>query len=464
MTGLEVLPPPTQRLLGEPLALQPFMQAAELRSLAAPTDGPDVEVLARTERNGISTTELTFLTDAHQGRPIRMHGYISRPVDTAAPLPPLLLIPGGGRRPRPRPPTGWRAKLGVTVLGVDWIGVGTHRRSRGSTLGGTPSTTTTTSVRPFRCTTCVLSAGDRGAARADGVDRASRLGVIGNSWGGFYTLLLGGIDPRFRSPERELRLRLPRPRMPPDLARADGADGARESRDLAGTFDPGRRAHLSTADVLYAQATNDRYFSLEGRCAPTTPSREKRACSLRETRITRCTRTSGSRCSASAIAGPLPPRCPSRAAWVPGTTTVEVTRSETALRRVRQRHVLGREIHAVGRAALAGAVARRGDSWTAEIPIVDSGREMWFYGHADDARRMAASSPVLGRPVRTGLRASDHRPCPDSTSLPSPFGTCRSAIPTIPSSASSKTGGTGLTITFDDADELRALPTASKAT
>ncbi len=382
-------------LLGRSDERLPYLEPAdllgEIRASAPPVEW---RVFSESELHGSRVTEIRFPTETFGGRDVFMHGYLCRP--EAAVAPPVLMIPGG-RGQLEVAEAAWHATgLGACVLAVDWIGVGGS-----SDVGLSPP-----AAHAFR-----YSGGDfrtsyqfhnlRAFVQATEVLLAqpsldpSRLAVAGSSWGGFYSLLLAGLDPRFRHARpvfgcgfleqgcHQLWQAQLSTMTPPDVEQWRRA------------FDPGRRAHLIEADVVYIQATNDRYFGLEGTMRTYHELEGTKRLVL--ARNQDHTAHPYHRLSVGALraqqSGRLDEVVPEvEAHWLPGTAIVAVSAPVGASAAVC--YSCGSYAPWSSRLWRRAEARRDGDGWVAELPVVDPGREIWFYGHVDLENGGVGSSAV----------------------------------------------------------------------
>src|SRR5207237_1227564 len=94
-----------------------------------------------------------------------------------------------------------------------------------------------------------------------GVDR-DLLMAVGGSWGGFYSLLLAGVDRRLKHIFVTYGCGFLDTECHNSWASYFSSMPTEKAEEWLRAFDPGRRAHLITASVFYQQATNDKYYSL----------------------------------------------------------------------------------------------------------------------------------------------------------------------------------------------------------
>lgn len=397
------------RLLGQTDDAFDFVEPAEaLAEWRQGMPAASVETLNESEARGVRTTEVRFLTGTHEGRPVYMHGYLCRPQRQDA-LPPTLLIPGGGGKFAPELPTWQAQQTGACVLSVDWIGVG------GSTdIGLFPpaahvfrfaSHDIRTSYQYYNVR-ALLQALDVLVAQP-GVD-GSKLSVMGSSWGGFYSLLLGGLDSRIANIHATFGcgfLELGCHQIWESHLQTMDADDVELWRKW---FDPGRRAHLIESDVFFVEATNDRYFGLPAamRTYHRIRSRKRLLLVRNQDHSAQPYHRLGIEVARAQSQGAFPAVLPQvAAAWEPGTATVEVSvEAPSAIADVRVQYSAGEYAPWSARLWRSVRAHRSGDRWLADLPVVDPERELWFYGHVDCVDGTASSSPVLdARPVDLGV-------------------------------------------------------------
>lgn len=453
-----------QTPVGEVGAGRPFVEPAELLRLAAPDAEPDVKVLGRESARGVTTTEISFRTEVVDGHEIRMHAWLARPERADGPSAPLLLIPGGRAATQPDAVAWIAGETSMVVLGVDWIGGGLSSRVAG--------------LNPWA--NAIVFEGDdirssfqlhnlRGFLQATGVllaqpdVGADRLAAMGGSWGGFYSLLLAGIDTRFSALSitygagfLDLGCR--------QIWQAQMAAMSPEQVETwLRTFDPGRRAHLIEAAVFYAQATNDRYFSLDGTMATyhALAGPKRLLLAHNQDHSLHPYERLNLDAARAASEGRFPGAFPSlTAAWVHGTNVVEVSIADVELDgSVKVVHSAGSYAPWGARQWLEAGARRDGERWRAEIPIVEPSREIWFYGHADGGAGTAGSSPVFrATPAELGVDRPTARPVAGFDFGSNDLWRLPVGDPENPRLYRvSDDGRTGLSVIFDDSDELRAV-------
>jgi hypothetical protein len=438
--------------------VEPDELLGEIRADASPLDW---QVLSEEEHFGSRVTEVRFPTEVFAGRQVFMHAYICRP--PADLLPPLLLVPGGHGALDVQEAAWHATKIGCCVLSVDWIGVGGSSRlgleppaAHAFRFGDGDFRTSYQfhNLRAFVQATDVLLAQPH-------VD-AGRLAVAGSSWGGFYSLLLAGLDRRFRHARpvfgcgfleqgcNQLWQAQLESMAPGDVEQWRRA------------FDPGRRAHLIEADVVYIQATNDHYFGLEGTMRTYKEIAGPKRLVLAHNQDH--TAHPYHRLSVDAVsaqqAGRLDEVAPEvEARWLPGaaTASVSVGVPPEAVDAVAICHSSGSYGPWCARVWRRAEARWDGERWVAEIPVVDPDREVWFYGHADLANGGVSSSPV-GRAVP---REQGFTTATGATALRYDFSAERPydlpvGDPTEPPKRIVEMDGvTGVELTFEDGNYLR---------
>jgi hypothetical protein len=228
---------------------------------------------------------------------------------------------------------------------------------------------------------------------------ASRLAVAGSSWGGFYSLLLAGLDRRFRHARPvfgcgflELGCH--------QLWQAQLATMTPEDVEVwRQTFDPGRRAHLIEADVVYIQATNDRYFGLEGtmRTYHGIPGPKGLVLARNQDHSAHPYHRLSVAALSAQQSGTLGDLVPSvEADWLleSGAGAVSVAAPREAVAAVSICYSSGSYTPWAARLWRQAEAQWDGERWVAELPLADPAREIWFYGHADLANGGVSSSAV----------------------------------------------------------------------
>jgi 2-polyprenyl-3-methyl-5-hydroxy-6-metoxy-1,4-benzoquinol methylase len=386
-------------LLGLTEERLPYAEPEELLAgIRADAPAPEWLELSQSDTHGCRVTELTFRTELLAGRDVLMHGYVCRPSDDV--LPPVLLIPGGRGKIDPEVAAWHAARIGCCLLSVDWIGVGGS-----SQIGLEPPAQhafrfaghDVRASYQFHNLRAFVQALDVLLAQPS-VD-VSRLSVMGNSWGGFYSLLLAGLEPRIRHVRPVFGcgfLELGCHQIwQSHLASMEEEDVEQWRR----TFDPGRRAHLIAGDVVYVQATNDRYFGLQGtmRTYHEVASPKRLILARNQDHTAEPFHELGVAAVGRQVHPGLDDLVPYvDAVWRSGAPVVEIW-TDAVPERVREVSVAysgGSYTEWAARPWRTVPAKRAGDRWFAELPIVQPDRELWFYGHVELSNGGAGSSPV----------------------------------------------------------------------
>ena len=132
--------------------------------------------------------------------PISIHAWLVRPMSGAAVKPALILLHSLEVAESLAPAKAWARRLGLVILSIDGPG-------RGGSLGTSPSTEpgvlfrASPSVRGSWIHAYALAA-SRGMTYLRvlaGQISTSRVGVMGDGWGGVVALVMGGVDARLKA-------------------------------------------------------------------------------------------------------------------------------------------------------------------------------------------------------------------------------------------------------------------------
>ncbi len=375
-------------LLDDPPGQQDYIEPADLlHGIVSDTLPLDPEVLQSFEHKGADCTELRFLSEIHAGERIHMHAWLCRPRETAGPLPPVLLIPGGqGRIHRHDEPAWIAATARAVVLAVDWIGAGLSDSIAGLSPWANAMRFEGDYTQSFQYHNLRALMRATELLRSQPGVETERLMAIGGSWGGFYSWLLAGLDERFTHifPTYGCGFLDTEARCVWESYFA--SMGAEQTEQWLRAFDPGRRAHLIRAKVFYQHATNDRFYSLVA--AMETYRRvvtDKRLLLVRnQDHLTKPFNAQDVALLRSAIAGHEWDGMPQihAARWIEGTNLVEVEATDAAALELSVVFSGGSYTKSFARYWRQARVELRDGRYVAEIPVVDPARELWFYGHA----------------------------------------------------------------------------------
>ncbi len=152
------------------------------------------QTLRRDERDGIVTEEVRFHSETDGDKDVEIFAYFSYP-QGAQQLPAFIWNPGGlGQAARGYTET--PARRGYAVLCIDfpqpgYRSTGNYPINTGLELGDDPK-----AAPIYHGAVALLKAVSYLQSRPE-VDR-DRIGMAGASWGGFFTTLMVGIDPRLK--------------------------------------------------------------------------------------------------------------------------------------------------------------------------------------------------------------------------------------------------------------------------
>jgi 2-polyprenyl-3-methyl-5-hydroxy-6-metoxy-1,4-benzoquinol methylase/cephalosporin-C deacetylase-like acetyl esterase len=374
-------------LTGKPASVD-YIEPEELvRDIVTDQRPIETEVLEKWVEKEVECVELRLLSEIYKGEKIFMHGWLCRPLDEPGLLAPVLVIPGGrGEMPDARSPIWIAGTTRGVVLAVDWIGAG--RSSHLSDLspwrnamrfeGDYRNSYQYHNLRALmRATEVLLTQPD-----AD----VSQLTAVGGSWGGFYSWLLAGIDPRFKYIFPTFGCGYLDTEARQVWESYFTSMGPEKTEEWLKAFDPGRRVHLVKAAVFYQQATNDRFYSMPASMETYRRVRTEKRLLLayNQDHTTEPYYAQDTAMVRAVLDGAESEAMPEihSANWIPGTNLVEVEAARTDRVSLSVVFSAGSYTTSFGRYWREVPAQLRDGRYVAEIPVVDPKREIWFYGHA----------------------------------------------------------------------------------
>lgn len=171
----------------------PMETVFDLQAILAPP--LQARVLKLSEKNGIVTEEVMFHSENDGGKDVEIFAFFSYP-KKASKLPAYIWNQGGlGRASAER--TEFGAKRGYATLCIDfplpgYRSTGGYPITSGLEVGDDPK-----KAPIYHGAVALLRAVSFLESRPE-VDK-NKIGMAGSSWGGFYTTLMVGIDPRLKA-------------------------------------------------------------------------------------------------------------------------------------------------------------------------------------------------------------------------------------------------------------------------
>jgi hypothetical protein len=399
------------------LPLDPYIEPYELTSEVRAQPLPlEVEELGRETTQGVDVTELLLVSEIFNGKKVAMHAWLARPAylgvegPEATRLAPVMLIPGGlGVTPKEEAIHLVR-ECEVIVLGVDWVSAGlsplveelipwpNQFRFEGESYRDSYQFHNLNAL--MRATNFLLE---------QPFAEPSQLVAMGGSWGGFYTWLLAGLDPRFSYIFPTFGCGFLEAESHQVWESDMVSMGDEKLEEWLRAFDPARRVHLIEATVFYETATNDKFYSLlpamhtyrrvrtEKRLLLARnqdhfmdPHSEQDVAMLR-------TVLAGTVSADLPVVGGLQ--------WLPGTNRVEVSAELPRPASVSVVWSSGEYAPAFARHWKSADAEEVDGRWIAQIPVVDVNRELWLYAHViqEEPAFALSSEPVAIVPRDQGL-------------------------------------------------------------
>lgn len=390
--------------------------------------GADIQVLGESSDQFVDSRDLLVRTHRHAGEELWMHVVLATSKDCSPDRrgPGALVIPGGSGCLRPGIAE-WAARIfRGTVAAVDWLGRGRSTRVPGYDSENGPNFLHGRAYQEsFNYHNVNALARVFDVVATQPTVEATRLAVIGGSWGGYYSWMLASLDSRISyalptfgcggfSAGIDMRY---------TWEEAFRHIGDERREEWCRAFDVSRRVHEARARVYFETATNDKFFALPA--AMDTYHRGPRQRSLmlvnNQDHFTRPYNTQAYRLLrewvSDAGGDPLPHL--GSVLWDHGAPIASVACADAE--RVSFCVSEGDHVTPFGRTWRTVSAAREGDRWVAQLPIVDPQRSLWLYAHAERAHRntvAAASTPVWTTvPAEMGVRAPSAAPRTASVAL-----------------------------------------------
>jgi len=172
------------------------LPADSVFDIATLTSTPlDAEVLKSAEKDGIVTEEVRYHAEMDGTNRVDIFAFFSYP--KGATKLPAFIWNQGGLGQASTPMTEFGAKRGYAAMCIDfpmpgYRSTGGYPITSGVDLGDDPK-----KAPIYHGAVALLKAVSFLESRKE-VDK-ERIGMCGSSWGGFYTTLMGGVDPRLRA-------------------------------------------------------------------------------------------------------------------------------------------------------------------------------------------------------------------------------------------------------------------------
>jgi prolyl oligopeptidase family protein len=397
--------------------LDPYVEPAELTSEVQAQPLPlEVEELSTEVSQGVRTTELLLISEILDGQRLAMHAWLSRPAylgaegPEATRLAPVMLIPGGHGVTPAEEVVHVVRECEVVALGVDWISAGLSPRIEGLTPWPNQFRFEGESYRSsyqFHNVNALMRATN--FLLEQPFTDPGELMAMGGSWGGFYTWLLAGLDPRFTYIfptfgcgflEAECH----------QVWESDMVSMGDERREeWLQAFDPARRVHLIEASVFYQTATNDKFYSLLPAMHTYRRVRTEKRLLLARNQDHFMDPHSDQDVAMlrTILAGTVSADLPEveGLSWLPGTNRVEVRVELPRPASVSVVWSSGEYTPAFARHWRSVEAENEDGRWFADIPVVDVDRELWLYAHViqQEPPFALSSEPIAIVPREQGL-------------------------------------------------------------
>lgn len=218
-------------------------------------------MLKRTDKGDIITEEVRFHSEMDGDKDVDIFAYFSYPKG-ARKLPAFIWNPGGLSQAS----TYWTepgAKRGYAVLCIDfpntgYRSTGNYSINTGLHLGDDPR-----KAPIYHGAVALLKAVSYLETRPE-VDK-DRIGMGGSSWGGFFTTLMAGVDPRLKAATCLYgtgNLHLGNAWWDGTVRRVEGFPTPAERERWRKTLDPGWRLQHRKIPIAWFTATNDGFYFL----------------------------------------------------------------------------------------------------------------------------------------------------------------------------------------------------------
>jgi dienelactone hydrolase len=165
----------------------------------------DVEVLSSESIDGVTVEEIYFTSEIVNDKPVRVYGFLAKPEEPDGKVPGWLALHGGGGTANKEQAVNNARALGVVVFNIDWSA--SKKRAQRVTnadalekpelFGSTKFVEEDLSDFSARHTIRAISRCVDLLIAQEAVD-PERIAVGGGSWGGFLSLLVGGLDDRIK--------------------------------------------------------------------------------------------------------------------------------------------------------------------------------------------------------------------------------------------------------------------------
>jgi dienelactone hydrolase len=219
------------------------------------------KILARHQRDGIVTEEVRYHSENDRGKDVEIFAYFSY-AQGARNLPAFIWNPGGLGQANPQF-TVPGARRGYAVLCIDfpqpgYRSTGGYPINAGLDLGRDPR-----QAPIYHGAVALLKAVSYLETRPE-VDK-NRIGMAGASWGGFFTTLMIGVDPRLKVGSCLYgtgNLQIGNAWWDGDSRRGPDSPGPAERERWRKTLDPAWRLRTAKTPIAWFTGTNDRFYLL----------------------------------------------------------------------------------------------------------------------------------------------------------------------------------------------------------
>jgi dienelactone hydrolase len=227
----------------------------------------DIKIIEKKSRDNVSFQRFFFTSQRQNGKTFRIYAVSAIPA-VPGKYPMILHLHGGGQTASPQLVKRW-AKRGYACISFDWTANpgGKHDNKRPFSKFGKQTEAKTidyqfpekTEQSRVRYALIAARRALAWARKQDNIDSA-RIGVIGLSWGGFYSLLLAGMEPEIKAVVDIYGCGY--------FSDAYGLTGPLVYRSVKArkawlaTYDPGSVVARIKAPTLMISGTNDMFFPL----------------------------------------------------------------------------------------------------------------------------------------------------------------------------------------------------------